>query len=101
VNARPELAKLPLIAQAYFADLDRVLANCFAALKTGGTACINVAGGCLPEGTVNSPQILRKLASFHGFSLRDDLTCRTIQCVSPHGRRIGNTSENVLVLEKP
>ena len=101
VNIRPELARLPLIAQAYFADLDRVLENCFDALVPDGIACINVAGGCLPEGTVNSPQILGKLAQFHGFELKENIECRSIQCVSPTGQRIGRTSENILVLGKP
>ncbi|MDO8624732.1 MAG: hypothetical protein Q7R47_01515 [Candidatus Diapherotrites archaeon] len=100
VQPRAELAKLPLIAQAYFSDLDRVLGNCLQALRPKGRMIINVAGGCLPEGTVNSPQILGKLAQMHGFGLKQDIPCRSIQCVSPHGRRIGNTSENLLVLQK-
>lgn len=101
VEPKPELAKLPLIAQAYFTDLNRVLENCFQGLRPDGIMVIVVAGGCLPEGTVNSPQIITKLAGWIGFELVSDYPCRTIQCRSPFGSRIGNTTENVLVFRKP
>ncbi len=101
IEARPELARLPLIAQAYFSDLDRVLKNCFDALKPKGKLAMNVAGGCLPEGTVNTPQIMGRLCEMNGFVKKEDFVARSIQCMSPQGRFIGKTTENVTIFEKP
>ncbi len=96
-----QFAHFPIVAQAYFSDLLRVFKNWFEALSSKGIICVNVAGGCLPEGTVNSPQIVSKLLAQTGFVRVADLECRKIKCVSPVGRRIGDTTENVLVFQKP
>ncbi len=97
-----ELAELPLIAQAYFMDLKRVLQNNFQALQAGGKAVYNIAGGCFPHGPVQSDEYLEKIATEVGFEVLQNITCRKIWCHSEtRSQKMGQTKEAIVVLKKP
>lgn len=97
-----ELAELPLVAQAYFMDLKRVLQNNFRALQAGGKAVYNIAGGCFPHGPVQSDAYLEKIAKEAGFEVLQNITARKIWCHSElRSQKTGQTKEAIVVLKKP
>jgi len=97
-----ELAELPLVAQAYFMDLKRVLQNNFQSLQAGGKAIYNIAGGCFPHGPVQSDEYLEKIATAVGFEVVQNITARKIWCHSEiRSEKTGQTKEAILVLQKP
>jgi DNA modification methylase len=97
-----EFAELPLIAQAYLADLKKVLQNVFVALKPNGKAVFNIAGGCFPHGPVQSDEYLEKIAKEIGFEIEKNITARKIWCHSEiRSQKTGQTKEAIVVLKKP
>lgn len=93
--------KMPPIAQAYFEDMEKVLKNCYNCLKPGGKMFIVVAGGCLPDRTVQSDEIIYDLGEAIGFKKIDLIPARSIFCHSNRSIKIGKVKESILVLEKP
>lgn len=91
---------LPVIAQAYFADMERALENIHHSLVEGGIACINIAGACFPEQLVESDEILTKIAKQKGFKLRENILARHIQCHRDRSIKTGSVRESIIVLEK-
>ena len=96
-----EFAELPLVAQAYFADLEKVLQHLFAALKPDGKAVFNIAGGCFPHGPIQSDEYLEKIAKKNGFSVLYNITARKIWCHENRSQKTGQTKDAVVVLQKP
>ena len=95
-----EYAGLPNIAIAYFQDMKKVLENIYFCLKPKGKAFIIVAGGCLPDRTVNSETIIAEDAKKIGFTLIDIITAREIACVTNRTQHIGKVKEAIIILEK-
>ncbi len=95
-----EYAGLPDIAIAYFQDIKKVLENIYFSLKPKGKAFIIVAGGCLPDKTVDSDTIIAEDAKKVGFTLIDIITAREIACVTNRTTHIGRVKEVIIVLEK-
>ncbi|MFA5357899.1 MAG: DNA methyltransferase [archaeon] len=93
--------EMPPIAQAYFQDMEKVLKNCFKCLKRGGKIFIIVAGGCLPDRTIDSDEIIYDLGEAVGFKKIDLIPARNIFCHSNRSIKIGTVRESILVLEKP
>ena len=96
----PEFEKMPLIAQAYFNDMKKVLRNSFECLKKGGRMFIIVAGGCLHDRTIQSDEIIGSLAEDEGFKLIEIITCREIGCMKNRTQLMGKVRESIIVLEK-
>lgn len=95
-----EFAELPLIAQAYFSDLEKVLQNLFVGLWPGGKAVFNIAGGCFPHGPVQSDEYLEKIARKTGFEVLQNITARTIWCHVNRSQKTGQARDAVVVLQK-
>ncbi len=93
-------AGLPVIAQAYFEDMEKVIRNMHHALVPGGIACINVAGGCFPEELVQCDEIIANIAKEQGFKLKENIVAREIQCHRDRGTKTGTVRESIIVLEK-
>ncbi len=93
--------KMPLVAKAYFEDLNNVLENMFHYLRPGGKAIIVVGGGCFPYETVESDDILIEEAKKVGFKKLDKIVARTVLCMRNRTTKVGAVRESVLVLEKP
>ena len=91
---------LPPIAKAYFEDLEKVLQNCFPALKTGAKAVFNIAGGCFPDRLVESDEVLARLGERVGFKLVEIVPCRRIQCHMMRSIKTGTVNESLVVFEK-
>ncbi|MFH0954755.1 MAG: hypothetical protein V1777_01480 [Candidatus Micrarchaeota archaeon] len=96
-----EFAELPLIGQAYFLDLKKVLNNLFPAIRPGGVCVFNIAGGCLPHGPVQSDEYLEKIAATEGFELVKNITARKIWCHADRSFKTGQTKDAVVVFKKP
>jgi hypothetical protein len=97
-----EFAELPLVAQAYFSDLKKVLQNCMIFLRPNGKAVFNIAGGCFPHGPIQSDEYLERIARETGFEIAQNITARKIWCHSEiRSQKTGQTKEAVVVLEKP
>lgn len=97
----PKEGGLPLIAQAYFEDLEKVLKNIFHCLKPKGKVFVVVGGGCFPETVVQSDGILAEKAKKIGFNLVEIIPARWIQCVTRRTIKVGKVRESIVVLEKP
>jgi len=95
-----EYAGLPDIAIAYFQDMKKVLENIYFCLKLKGKAFIIVAGGCLPDKTIDSDTIIAEDAKKVGFTLIDIITAREVACVTNRTQHIGRVKEVIIVLEK-
>lgn len=91
---------MPLIAQAYFSDIEKVLKNCFNGLKKNGKMAIVVAGGCFPDQVIESDEIIISLAEDLSFKLIESIPARKIDCMSFRTKLIGRTRESIIVLEK-
>ncbi len=100
VRGDPEFAQYPPVAQAYFADMKKVMGEMHRVLVPGGRACINVAGGCFPDRVVHVDDAFIRIAEEIGFRTVDNLFCRPIHCVANRTHRVGTAREVVLVLEK-
>lgn len=97
-----EFAKLPLVAQAYFSDLKKVVENWYRVLKPGGICVVNIAGGCLPHGPVQSDEYLEKMAKDAGFEMIQNIIARKIWChATTRGNKTGQTKDAVVVFKKP
>lgn len=96
-----EFAELPLVAQAYFLDLQKVLQNVFVGLRPGGKAVFNIAGGCFPHGPVQSDEYLQKIAAKTGFEVLQNITARTIWCHVDRSHKTGQTRDSIVVFKKP
>jgi DNA modification methylase len=94
------LDELPLIAQAYFEDLEKVLKNIHNALIPNGIACINLSGGCFPEKLVEADEILEKIAEKVGFTVKERIVARQIQCHKDRSFKTGKVRESIVILEK-
>ncbi len=93
--------KMPLIAKAYFNDLQKVLQNMFHYLKPGGKAVIVVGGGCFPFETIESDDEMIKIAEEICFKKLEKIVARHVQCMRNRTIKVGTVRESVLVLEKP
>ena len=93
--------KQPLIARAYFEDMEKVLRNLFTALKQGGKAVIVIGGGCFPYETVEADDEIIKISEKLGFKLAQKIVARQIQCMRNRTIKVGTVRESVIVLEKP
>jgi len=91
---------LPLVAQAYFEDVEKVLESTYKALIPKGIACINIAGACFPEQLVETDEIIAKIAKQKGFKLRENILARYIQCHRDRGIKTGKVRESIIVIEK-
>ena len=91
---------MPLVAQAYFQDMERVLENISSALIPRGIACINVAGACFPEQLIEVDEVIAGIAKQKGFKLLDMVTARQIQCHRDRSVKTGKVRESIIVLEK-
>ncbi|HNV01573.1 MAG TPA: hypothetical protein PKK60_04055, partial [archaeon] len=63
-------------------------------------AFIIVAGGCLPDKTIDSDTIIAEDAKKVGFTLIDIITAREVACVTNRTQHIGRVKEVIIVLEK-
>jgi len=93
--------KQPLVAKAYFDDMEKAMKNMFTALKPEGRAVIVVGGGCFPYETVESDDELIKIGEGLGFKLVQKIVARKVQCMRCRTIKVGTVRESILVLEKP
>ena len=93
-------AHMPLVAQAYFADMEKVLENMYKSLKKNGLVFIVVAGGCFPDRVINSDEIIAKIAEEKGFNLLEIIFARKIPCMKARSSFVGYAKESIVVLEK-
>ncbi len=100
-TGRDKETKMPLAAKAYFEDMERVLKNCFVALKRGGKCIIVVGGGCFPYETIESDDVLTEIAESIGFRLLQKIVARKINCMRNRTINTGTVRESIIVLEKP
>ena len=89
----------PLIAQAYFKDMEKVLQNCYDMLKPKGIAFFELAGACFPTSTIECDERIAEIAQKIGFKLKEIITCREIACYRIAGSA-GKVRESIVVLEK-
>ncbi len=100
-TGRDTETKLPLIAKAYFEDMEKTIQNCFNALKRGGKCIIVVGGGCFPYETIESDDVLIEIAETIGFKLVQKIVARKVNCMRNRTINVGTARESVIVLEKP
>ncbi|PIU21459.1 MAG: hypothetical protein COT15_02220 [Candidatus Diapherotrites archaeon CG08_land_8_20_14_0_20_34_12] len=89
----------PLIAQAYFKDIEKVLQNCYEMLKPKGLAFFELAGACFPTHTIECDERIAEIAERIGFKLKEIVVCREIACYRIAGNS-GKVRESIVVLEK-
>ncbi|MCX6798498.1 MAG: hypothetical protein NTW59_00150 [Candidatus Diapherotrites archaeon] len=100
-TGRDSETRMPLIAKAYFDDMRKALRNMLHYLRPGGKAVIVAGGGCFPYETVESDDILIKIAEEEGFRCAQKIVARCIQCMRNRTIKVGTVRESVIVLEKP
>jgi len=93
-------AGMPLVAQAYFADMEKVLENMYKSLSKNSLAFIVVAGGCFPDRVINSDEIIARIAEEKGFNLLEIIFARKIPCMKARSFFVGYAKESIVVLEK-
>ncbi|MDD5148728.1 MAG: hypothetical protein PHH08_04660 [Candidatus ainarchaeum sp.] len=94
-------SNLPLIAKAYFEDMEKAMKNIFFALKQGGKAIIVIGGGCFPYETVESDDEIIRIAEKLGFKLLQKIVARNVTCMRCRTIKVGPVRESIIVLEKP
>jgi DNA modification methylase len=94
-------SNLPLIAKAYFEDMEKAMKNIFFELKPSGKAVIIIGGGCFPYETVESDDEIIKIAEKLGFRLVQKIVARNIHCMRCRTIKVGTVRESIIVLEKP
>lgn len=100
-TGRDFATKMPLVAKAYFEDMEKVLKNMLFYLRPGGRAVVVVGGGCFPYETVESDDELVGIAERMGFRKVDKVVARRVLCMRNRTTKVGTVRESVLVLEKP
>ena len=100
-TGREQETNQPLIAKAYFDDMQKVLRNMLHYLVPGGKAVIVVGGGCFPYETVESDDEIIKIAKEEGFALLQKIVARKVLCMRNRTINVGTVRESVVVLQKP
>jgi DNA modification methylase len=92
---------LPLVAKAYFDDMEKVMRNIFHALMPGGKAIIVIGGGCFPYEAIESDDEIIKMSEKIGFKKIDKIVARKTMCMRCRTIKVGTVRESIIVLEKP
>lgn len=100
VKGDAAFSQYPPVAQAYFSDMKKVLAEMHRVLVPGGIAAINVAGGCFPDRVVQADEEFILLGKEIGFELKDNLFCRPIHCMADRTTKVGMARETIVVMQK-
>ncbi len=100
-TGRDTETKLPLIAKAYFEDMEKAIKNCFSALKRGGKCIVVVGGVCFPYETIETDDVLIEIALRIGFRLVEKIVARKINCMRNRTINTGTVRESIIILEKP
>ncbi|PUA31087.1 MAG: hypothetical protein B9J98_07820 [Candidatus Terraquivivens tikiterensis] len=96
----PEL-NLPIVARAYFSDMQKALSEMFRVLKPGGKVALVVAGGVFPDRVVESDVLIARLADGIGFKVNKILAVNRRVATTKRIIKIGEARESIVFLEKP
>jgi SAM-dependent methyltransferase len=88
------------VEDAYFSDLKKVLQNLYKGMKSNGTAVFELAGGCFPDRNVEADERLASVAEDTGFSCREIVKAREIQCHRARTFKTGTVRESLVVLDR-
>jgi SAM-dependent methyltransferase len=91
---------LPPVANAYFTDLRRALAEMWRVMKDGSKATILIAGGVFPTGVVDSDMYLCTLAVELGFKVDRILALNSRVATRDRVVKIGEARESAVILSK-
>ncbi len=95
----PEL-NLPIIAKAYFSDMQRALSEMFRVLKPKGKVALVVAGGVFPDRVVESDTLIAKLAEDIGFKVNKICIVNRRVATTRRVIKIGEARESIVFMEK-
>ncbi len=93
-------AKLPIKAQLYFADMEKVLENMYKSLKENGLAAVVINGGCFSHTIVKTSELFEDLAKEKGFNVVERILARRVPCMRNRSKLVGFMHEDILILEK-
>jgi len=101
-KAEPEMLfpDLPLVANAYFSDMSRVLKELHRVCKPGAKLALVVGNGCFPDRVVDSDVLLAQLAEQAGFDVKNILVLNKRWCMRNRVEKVGVLRESMVVLEK-
>ncbi|MDO8428407.1 MAG: DNA methyltransferase [Candidatus Diapherotrites archaeon] len=92
-------SELPLVAQAYFKDMKKVLEQIFEGMKPKGKAFFVLAGGCFPSCTIEADERLAEIGAEIGFKVLEIIECRKIDCYRHSGEK-ATVRESIVLFEK-
>lgn len=95
----PEL-ELPIVARAYFSDMNKALSEMHRVLKNGGRVALVVAGGVFPDGVVDSDILIAELAERIGFSVKRILAVNKRVATTKRVIKIGEARESIIIMQK-
>lgn len=91
---------LPLIAKAYFSDMELCLREMYRVLRRGGKAALVVGQGVFPDGIVESDVLIAKLAESVGFNAEKRIVVNKRVATRERTVKIGVALESILLLAK-
>lgn len=110
VDAEPVFAnsdfdvELPDIANAYFADMKRVLSELRRVCKQGAALAFIIGDGCFPnwkEGTVvHADSLFPRLAMQQGFETEQIYTLNERWCTKNRVEKVGRMEESLIILRR-
>lgn len=100
VEGEEGFENLPLPAQSYFKDMTMSIKEMYRICKPEANVAIIVGGGCFPDQTVQSDEILAQIANDVGFTLDRLLVARKLWCTKARNIKVGEIRESVILLNK-
>ena len=91
---------IPVSANGYFSDMNRVMRELYRVCKPGAKLAIVVGNGCFPDRVVDSDVLLAELAEQAGFKVNSILVLNRRWCTRNRVEKVGELRESMLVLEK-
>ncbi|RLI99331.1 MAG: hypothetical protein DRP03_03760 [Candidatus Aenigmatarchaeota archaeon] len=98
-NIFPEL-NLPVIADAYFYDMQLCVREMYRVLNHNGIAVIVIGNACFPDRVIDSDILLAKIAKDAGFDIDVIYVVAKRFCTSNRTKKIGIMRESVLIMKK-
>jgi tRNA G10 N-methylase Trm11 len=92
--------KLPLIAKAYFSDMELCLGEMYKVLQEGGKVALVVGQGVFPDRIVESDVLIAKLAEDVGFNVEKRLIVNKRVATRERTVKIGVALESILLLTR-
>ncbi len=91
---------LPPVANAYFADMKRVLSEMKRVCKPGAVLAFVIGDGCFPEGVVHCDSLLPRLAEEIGFSTEKVYILSIRTCTRNRTIKVGEMEESLIILHR-